>query len=76
MGDILELRQGFWDDVTVNMDEPDEAIETYASIKQQAELLSERERSYGQFHKLVKLYASGVILPISEESISRKKTGR
>ncbi|MCA1012197.1 RNA polymerase recycling motor HelD [Halobacillus halophilus] len=56
MGDILELRQGFWDDVTVNMDEPDEAIETYASIKQQAELLSERERSYGQFHKLVKLY--------------------
>ncbi|MFZ0371517.1 MAG: RNA polymerase recycling motor HelD, partial [Halobacillus sp.] len=57
MGDILELRQGFWDDVTVNMDEPDEAIETYASIKQQAELLSERERSYGQFHKLVKLYA-------------------
>ncbi|SFG27179.1 DNA helicase-2 / ATP-dependent DNA helicase PcrA [Halobacillus alkaliphilus] len=56
MGDILELRQGFWDDVTVNMDEPDEAIETYASIKQQAELLSERERSYGQFNKLVKLY--------------------
>ncbi|MGP4076546.1 RNA polymerase recycling motor HelD [Halobacillus sp. K22] len=56
MGDIIELRQGFWDDVTVNMDEPDDVIETYASIKQQAELLSERERSYGQFHKLVKLY--------------------
>ncbi|MBM7551938.1 RNA polymerase recycling motor HelD [Thalassobacillus pellis] len=54
--DIIELRKNFWDDVTVNIDEPDEVIETYASIKQQAELLSERERSHGQFHKTVKLY--------------------
>lgn len=45
---VVELRKGFWDDVTVNLDDPDEAIETYASIKQQAELLSERERSHGQ----------------------------
>ncbi|WP_052158713.1 RNA polymerase recycling motor HelD [Halobacillus sp. BBL2006] len=54
--DIFQLRKGFWDDVTVNIDEPDEAVETYASIKQQAELLSERERSFGQFHKLVDMY--------------------
>ncbi|ARI78203.1 RNA polymerase recycling motor HelD [Halobacillus mangrovi] len=54
--DIQQLRKGFWDDVTVNIDEPDEVIETYASIKQQAELLAERERSYGQFDKLVDQY--------------------
>ncbi|MGE6257487.1 RNA polymerase recycling motor HelD [Heyndrickxia sporothermodurans] len=41
-----EIRQNFWEDVTVNLDEPDDVIETYTSIKQQAELLSERERSY------------------------------
>ncbi len=53
--DIIDLRKKFWDDVTVNIDEPDDVIETYASIKQQAELLSERERSHGQYFKSAKL---------------------
>jgi len=44
--DIVEIRKNFWDDVTVNVDDMMEAIETYASIKQQAEVLSERERSH------------------------------
>ena len=51
---IIELRKTFWDDVRVNLDEPDEAIETMASIKQQSELLAERERSHGQAHKQLK----------------------
>ncbi|MBN3524149.1 RNA polymerase recycling motor HelD [Paenibacillus apiarius] len=42
--DIVEFRKTFWDDVTVNLDEPDDAVETHASMKQQAEVLSERER--------------------------------
>lgn len=46
--DVLELRKTFWEDVTVNLDDPDDRIETAASIKQQAELLSERERTYKQ----------------------------
>ncbi|GHI00940.1 RNA polymerase recycling motor HelD [Neobacillus kokaensis] len=46
--DVLELRKTFWEDVTVNLDEPDDVIETAASIKQQAELLSERERTHKQ----------------------------
>lgn len=46
--DVLELRKTFWEDVTVNLDEPDDMIETAASIKQQAELLSERERTHRQ----------------------------
>lgn len=45
---IIDLRKNFWEDVTVNFDEPDDIIESQASIKQQAELLSERERRHGQ----------------------------
>lgn len=51
---VVELRRDFWDDVRINLDEPEEAIETHASIKQQAELLSERERSHGQLHEQLK----------------------
>jgi DNA helicase II / ATP-dependent DNA helicase PcrA len=50
-GDIVDIGRNFWSDVTVNIDEPDEAAETYVSIKQQAELLSERERSHKNAHK-------------------------
>lgn len=53
--DVLELRKTFWEDVTVNTDEPDDVIETAASIKQQAELLSERERTFKQMDKQVRI---------------------
>lgn len=49
--DVLELRKTFWEDVTVNLDEPDDMIETAASMKQQAELLSERERTHKQLNQ-------------------------
>ncbi|MFK9092849.1 RNA polymerase recycling motor HelD [Bacillus salipaludis] len=49
--DVLEIRKTFWEDVTVNLDEPDDMIETAASIKQQTELLSERERTHKQLDK-------------------------
>lgn len=52
--DIVSLRKRFWEDVTVNIDDPDDVIETHASLKQQAELLGERERSHGQFYKQYK----------------------
>ncbi|MFC5465779.1 RNA polymerase recycling motor HelD [Lederbergia graminis] len=51
---IIELRKNFWEDVTVNLDEPDDVIETFASMKQQAELLAERERTHGQSFKQFK----------------------
>ncbi|BAU25963.1 DNA helicase-2/ATP-dependent DNA helicase PcrA [Aneurinibacillus soli] len=44
--EVVDIRKNFWDDVTVNFDDVHEAAETYASMKQQAEVLSERERSY------------------------------
>lgn len=52
--DVLEIRKTFWQDVTVNLDEPDDVIETAASIKQQSELLSERERTHKQLDRHLK----------------------
>src|SRR5699024_818523 len=49
--DVIDLRKNFWEDVTVNIDEPDDVIETQASIKQQAELLKEREQFHGKIGK-------------------------
>ncbi|SEQ95424.1 DNA helicase-2 / ATP-dependent DNA helicase PcrA [Virgibacillus subterraneus] len=51
---IINLRENFWDDVTVNLDEPDDVIETQASVKQQAELLIEREQLHGNMDKELK----------------------
>ncbi|WP_066061795.1 RNA polymerase recycling motor HelD [Neobacillus soli] len=55
--DVLEIRKTFWEDVTVNIDEPDDMIETAAVIKQQAELLSERERTHKHLDKHLKTLA-------------------
>lgn len=58
--DVLDLRKEFFEDVTVNLTEMDDAIETQASLKQQAEFLSERERHHDQqdhtFKQLSRLY--------------------
>jgi DNA helicase-2/ATP-dependent DNA helicase PcrA len=45
--EVVAIRKDFWEDVRVNVDEPHELIETFTTIKQQAEFLSERERSHG-----------------------------
>ncbi|SDB82254.1 DNA helicase-2 / ATP-dependent DNA helicase PcrA [Pelagirhabdus alkalitolerans] len=45
---VIDIKKDFWDDVTVNLTELDDALETQASLKQQAEFLSERERTHGQ----------------------------
>ncbi|WP_077617058.1 RNA polymerase recycling motor HelD [Bacillus sinesaloumensis] len=54
-GEIVDLRKSFWEDVTVNLDEPDDVLETFQSIKQQSELLGERERNHRQIHKQMKV---------------------
>jgi DNA helicase-2/ATP-dependent DNA helicase PcrA len=53
--DIVNIRKTFWDDVTVNMEDDNEVAETFASMKQQAEVLSERER--GHRHAMSQLKA-------------------
>ncbi len=52
--EIIDLRENFWEDVTVNLDEPDDVIETHTSLRQQAELLAERERSHGGSYQQLK----------------------
>jgi DNA helicase-2/ATP-dependent DNA helicase PcrA len=49
--EIVDIRRNFWEDVTVNMEEPHEVLETAASVKQQAEVLAERERGFQQAQK-------------------------
>ncbi|WP_102349831.1 RNA polymerase recycling motor HelD [Bacillus sp. Marseille-P3661] len=44
--DIKGIRKTFWDDVTLNFEDSGEVGETFTSIKQQVEMLSERERSH------------------------------
>ncbi|SFX12773.1 DNA helicase-2 / ATP-dependent DNA helicase PcrA [Thermoactinomyces sp. DSM 45891] len=53
--EIVDIRNRFWEDVSVNFEGPDDAIETAASMKQQAEVLSERERSHRLMHKQGKI---------------------
>ncbi|AJY76689.1 RNA polymerase recycling motor HelD [Paenibacillus beijingensis] len=43
---VVDIRTNFWDDVTVNIANSDDQLETAISMKQQAEILSERERSH------------------------------
>jgi DNA helicase-2/ATP-dependent DNA helicase PcrA len=60
--EIVEIRKTFWDDVTVNFEDAVETAETMASLKQQAEVLGERERLHrhakDQLSKLKRLQAS------------------
>lgn len=44
--EMVDIRRNFWDDVTVNFEDSAEMAETFASLKQQAEILSERERTH------------------------------
>ncbi|MDQ1910030.1 RNA polymerase recycling motor HelD [Paenibacillus sp. GD4] len=46
--DIVGFRKHFWDDVTVNVEGLEEMVETMASLKQQAEVISDRERAHRQ----------------------------
>ncbi|KKI90211.1 helicase [Bacillus sp. SA1-12] len=52
--DIVTIRKNFWEDVTVNLDDAVEVTETAASIKQQAEFLSEQEHRHRHLIKNIK----------------------
>jgi DNA helicase-2/ATP-dependent DNA helicase PcrA len=52
---IVDIRRHFWEDVTVNIDNPDDLTETYASIKQQAEVLAEREHVHRHSQRQLKM---------------------
>ncbi|WP_237166224.1 RNA polymerase recycling motor HelD [Paenibacillus polymyxa] len=45
-GDVVDMRKDFWDEVTINFSEADDVGETSTSLRQQSEILSERERRH------------------------------
>jgi DNA helicase-2/ATP-dependent DNA helicase PcrA len=52
--EVVDIRTHFWDDVTVYMGTSDDLGETYTSLKQQVEMLSERERSHRHAYSSLK----------------------
>ncbi|NHN34583.1 RNA polymerase recycling motor HelD [Paenibacillus agricola] len=60
--EVVDIRTHFWDDVKVYMGTADDMGETYTSLKQQVEMLSERERShrlaYSSLKKLARMVKS------------------
>ncbi|WP_019638146.1 RNA polymerase recycling motor HelD [Paenibacillus fonticola] len=44
--DVVGMRRDFWDEVTVNFSEADDVGETSTSLRQQSQVLSDRERSH------------------------------
>jgi DNA helicase II / ATP-dependent DNA helicase PcrA len=53
--DIVDIRKNFWDDVRINFADEVETTETVVSIKQQAEVLAERERRHRTAQKQVQV---------------------
>ncbi|WP_199618032.1 RNA polymerase recycling motor HelD [Paenibacillus alkalitolerans] len=52
--EIVDIRKNFWDDVTFN---PRDEMESYFNIKQQADVLAERERGYEHARKQLAVLA-------------------
>ncbi|ULL18833.1 helicase [Paenibacillus sp. H1-7] len=46
--DVVDIRKHFWDEVTVNLSSMEDLNETYFSLKQQVEILNDRERRHRQ----------------------------
>ncbi|MBD3918457.1 UvrD-helicase domain-containing protein [Paenibacillus sp. PR3] len=59
--EVVDFRTNFWDDVTVNLSNDDDVLETFMSMKQQAQILSEREHSHR--HLLNQLKRTRRLLP-------------
>ncbi|MEC0094241.1 RNA polymerase recycling motor HelD [Paenibacillus macquariensis] len=53
-GDVVDLRKEFWDEVRVNFSSSDDLGETSTSLRQQSQVLSERERSHLQSSESLK----------------------
>ncbi|WP_239256745.1 RNA polymerase recycling motor HelD [Listeria ilorinensis] len=55
-GEASVIRENFWEDVRVNLSEPDDVEETTISIRQQEMFLRERERSYKHSEKQLAVF--------------------
>ncbi|WP_019911393.1 RNA polymerase recycling motor HelD [Paenibacillus sp. HW567] len=61
--DVVDMRKDFWEEVTVNFSSPDDLGETSTSLRQQSQILNERERHHLQSSKALKKYKKLVLSP-------------
>lgn len=61
--EVVDMRKDFWEEVTVNFSSPDDLGETSTSLRQQSQILSERERHHLQSSKALKKYKKLVQSP-------------
>ncbi|WP_379133700.1 RNA polymerase recycling motor HelD [Paenibacillus sp. sgz500958] len=61
--DVVDMRKDFWEEVTVNFSSPDDLGETSTSLRQQSQILNERERHHLQSSKALKKYRKLVHSP-------------
>lgn len=61
--DVVDMRKEFWEEVTVNFSSPDDLGETSTSLRQQSQILNERERHHLQSSKALKKYKKLVVSP-------------
>ncbi|GIO96234.1 DNA helicase [Paenibacillus lautus] len=60
---VIDMRKDFWDEVTVNFSNPDDLGETSTNLRQQSQVLAEREHAHLQSSKLLKKYRKLVESP-------------
>lgn len=68
--DVVDMRKDFWEEVTVNFSSPDDLGETSTSLRQQSQILNERERHHLQSSKALKNIKSWLSLLTLAELIS------
>lgn len=47
-GNVINLQQDFWEDISVNVENPDDLLESYADIAQQSLVVAETERKVSE----------------------------
>ncbi|MGG3279790.1 RNA polymerase recycling motor HelD [Paenibacillus solani] len=60
---VIDMRKDFWDEVTVNFSNPDDLGETSTNLRQQSQVLAEREHAHLQSSKQLKKYRKLVESP-------------
>jgi len=58
-----DLRRRFWDDVSVNVGSATDRLETYAGMRQQTQLLAERDSTYARLNRTLKTLAKQLEAP-------------
>jgi DNA helicase-2/ATP-dependent DNA helicase PcrA len=62
-GRVVAIRRDFWDEISLNADNPDDLIETAASVRSQVGVLQEQERTYKHAYETLRRLEKSVDSP-------------